>query len=584
MYMVKHLGFAAAVILSAAGFGGPAEVRVSDFGFDKDDSTRFVKAAFESGAGRIVFDKRPEGPWHVTPLRMRSRRDIEIVFEDGAQLCAKRGAFRGIFDALLTFDCCTNVLLRGAGCIRMWKEDYLKPPYKKSEWRHALSLLSCKGVTVEDLEITDSGGDGVYISYVGTTRRPGVSGHCEDVVLRNVKCLRNCRQGVSVIAVKGFLAEGCDFSDTAGTLPEAGIDFEPNKPEDMISGCVVRNCRFERNRGSGVLIMLLNHDATTPFTGIELEGCVSRNNARAWQAIEYTGRGQLRGGSGRIAVRNCTFREKGGKDELVSKEIVYGRPVLAADGRRLQAMSVDEWDRKNVRAVDACPGRRTHLSQTRLRYSAPFVFLASAPGTVSFKARQGSFAKGQASRTNRIVIASFDGDFKSFAPPPSVTGDVFTVNVPRAGFYTLKWNAGYTAYFTLLESSVPVAVDALARKIAPPPKFHSPGSTVFFHVPKLSASFAAVALGGDPGEGHRVTLRDPAGNTVFDRDNAETDDFWLSPENPAPGLWSFTSSAPSAKIYDDYGFDLAGIPPLFFLSREKYWIAAEGAAVQKSVK
>ena len=259
MYMVKHLGFAAAVILSAAGFGGPAEVRVSDFGFDKDDSTRFVKAAFESGAGRIVFDKRPEGPWHVTPLRMRSRRDIEIVFEDGAQLCAKRGAFRGIFDALLTFDCCTNVLLRGAGCIRMWKEDYLKPTYKKSEWRHALSLLSCKGVTVEDLEITDSGGDGVYISYVGTTRRPGVSGHCEDVVLRNVKCLRNCRQGVSVIAVKGFLAEGCDFSDTAGTLPEAGIDFEPNKPEDMISGCVVRNCRFERNRGSGVLSMLLNH-------------------------------------------------------------------------------------------------------------------------------------------------------------------------------------------------------------------------------------------------------------------------------------------------------------------------------------
>ena len=86
MHMVKHLGFAAAVILSATGFGGPAEVRVSDFGFDKDDSTRFVKSAFESGAGRIVFDKRPEGPWHVTPLRMRSRRDIEIVFEDGAQL------------------------------------------------------------------------------------------------------------------------------------------------------------------------------------------------------------------------------------------------------------------------------------------------------------------------------------------------------------------------------------------------------------------------------------------------------------------------------------------------------------------
>jgi hypothetical protein len=575
MRQIKHLFFAAAAVVSLTGFGDQKSVRVSDFGFDKEDSTRFVKAAFESKAERIVFDKRPEGPWCVTPLRIRSRRNVEIIFDDGAELCAKRGAFRSIFDALLTFDCCTNVLLHGAGRIRMWKEDYIRPPYKKSEWRHALSLLSCKDVAVEDLEITDSGGDGVYVSYVDTTHRPSASGYCENVVLRNVKCLRNCRQGVSVIAVKGFLAEGCDFSDTSGTLPEAGIDFEPNKPEDLISDCIINNCRFERNKGAGVLIMLLNHDATTPFTSIELKECVSKNNTRSFQAIEYTGRGQLRGGSGRIAVSNCTFREKDSVDKVVSKEIVYGRPVLAADGRRLTAISADEWDRENIKAVDACPGKRVSLNRTHLRYVTTFVFLASAPGTVSFKAKQGSFAKGQASRTNRIVITSFDGGFKTFAPPPSVTGDVFTVDVPRAGFYTMKWNTGYTSYFTLLESSVPVAIDALSRKIARPPKFHSPGSTVYFYVPKQSSSFAAVALGGDPGEGHRVTVKDPDGNTVFDRDNAECDDFWLSPENPDSGLWSFTSSAPSAKIYDDYGFDLAGIPPLFFLSREKYWIPAK---------
>ena len=487
-------GFCSNAVPSKMVLGGAETVRVSDFGFDAVDSTRFVKAAFDSGAGHIVFDRRPEGPWYVTPVRMRSRRDVEIVFEDGAELCAKRESFRGVFDALLTFDRCTNVFLHGAGRIRMWKADYVKPPYTKSEWRHAVSLLSCKGVVMEDLEIAESGGDGIYVSYVDTAHAAGSNWYCENVVLRNIRCLRNHRQGVSVIAVKGFLAEGCEFSDTAGTLPEAGIDFEPNKPEDLISGCVVRNCRFERNRGAGALIMLLNHDATTPFVGIEMEGCVSRDNARAWQAIEYTGRGQLRGGAGRIAVRNCTFREKGGEDRVVSKEIVYGRPVRTADGRRLKAMCVDEWDRGKVRAVDACPGRRVALSQTRLRYVAPFVFLAPGPGTITFKARQGHFVKGQSSRTNRIAIASFDGGFTASAPPPAITGGVFAVDVPSAGFYTMKWNAGATAYFTLLESSVPVAVDALSRKVARPPKFHSPGCTVYFHVPERSTSFAAVAL------------------------------------------------------------------------------------------
>ncbi len=556
---------------AASGSTGTAVVRVSDFGFDAADSTRFIKAAFDSGAKKVVFDKRQEGPWYAIPVKVRSREGVEVMFEDGAELCAKRGSFLGIADALLTFECCTNVVLRGNGRIRMWKADYVKPPYKKAEWRHAVSFLSCRGVLVEDLEIVESGGDGIYVSYVDAGRIKAAKWYCEDVVLRNVKCLRNHRQGVSVIGVKGFLAEGCVFSDTSGTSPQAGIDFEPNKAENAISDCVLRNCTMERNEGYGIDILLSRHDETTPPVEIVCENCISRDNERAWKANEYAGRGQLRGGSGRFVVRNCTFREKGGKDKLVSKEIVYGRPVVAGDGKRLSAMRAEDWDVSRVKVMDRRPGERVKLSPTRLRLDATFLFHASAPGPVSFKARQGFFRRDMTALTNLISIASWDGSFKTTAPAPAPAGSEFTVDVPAAGFYKMTWKAGWTAYFTLLESSVPVAIDALVRKTGRPPMFHSPGCTVYFPVSEGSGPFAAVAVGGNPGEGHRVTLKDPSGKTVFDRDNAELDDFWISPARPEPGLWSFSSSEPSAKTYDDYGFDLAGIPPLFFLSAEKYW-------------
>jgi hypothetical protein len=79
-----------AVCVCAAGV---KEVKVSSFGWDENDSTRYVQAALDSGARRVGFD-RCKGPWIVKPLKARSHTDI--VFEDGVELVAKKGEFRGI--------------------------------------------------------------------------------------------------------------------------------------------------------------------------------------------------------------------------------------------------------------------------------------------------------------------------------------------------------------------------------------------------------------------------------------------------------------------------------------------------------
>ena len=67
-----------------------AAIRASSFGFDPADSTAFLQAALRSGAKRVVIDKR-ESPWLTGMLKGVS--NVEIVFEPGAVIAAKPGAF-----------------------------------------------------------------------------------------------------------------------------------------------------------------------------------------------------------------------------------------------------------------------------------------------------------------------------------------------------------------------------------------------------------------------------------------------------------------------------------------------------------
>ena len=157
--MMRNICFATVGLIAASVMA--REVKVSSFGFDPEDSTRFIQAAIDSGAEKVIFDKMPS-PWVSLPLRGASKQ--ELFFEPGVELVAKKGAFLGKEEALITFRDAEDVSLVGHGAtLRMHKSDYFKPPYEKSEWRHALSIHSCRRVKIEGLAIRDSGGDAIYI-------------------------------------------------------------------------------------------------------------------------------------------------------------------------------------------------------------------------------------------------------------------------------------------------------------------------------------------------------------------------------------------------------------------------------------
>lgn len=282
--------------IKEVGEGKRTEARADWWGFDEKDATSALQAAIRSKARRVIIPNTGK-PWIVRPLKLRS--ELELVLEKGVEIQALRGDFQQANSTLIAGANVRNVTITGNGAtLRMWKMDYQKPPYAKSEWRHALSFHGADNVTISDLVVRDSGGDGVYL---GT----GASGGCKKVTIRNVQCIGHHRQGISVINAEDLLIERCSFNDTSGTAPMAGIDFEPNEPNEKLVRCVLRGCTFDRNAAYGVLFALGRMDVTSEPISITLEDCQVRSNH---MAMMFAMRNPA-GVRGRVDFKKCVFAD-----------------------------------------------------------------------------------------------------------------------------------------------------------------------------------------------------------------------------------------------------------------------------------
>ncbi len=279
------------------------EARASWWGFNAEDSTDALTKAINSKVPRLVIDKMPTA-W-ITAKTLEIPSNIEIVFEEGAVLEAKRGCFHGKLDALVRIMNTSNITLRGLGkgaTLLMHKADYHTDAYVKSEWRHAISLLSCSNINIFNLTLKDSGGDGIYFGV----RQQGV--WPTNIVVRDVICDGHNRQGISVIAGVNCLVENCKLINTWGTPPAAGIDFEPNRPGEPIRGFVLRNCESYNNQGCGYEFALPHMDSSSGPLEITLENCTSRNEGKsAFLFVTYNGPQYNR--PGLIHVKNCVFED-----------------------------------------------------------------------------------------------------------------------------------------------------------------------------------------------------------------------------------------------------------------------------------
>lgn len=236
------------------------------YGFDRADSTEAVQRAIDSGAA-VIRLRNMGSPWQTRPIMLRSNQTI--LLDPGVVILAKAGAFRGDGDCLVTGLGVRNVTIIGYGAsLRMRRTDYTKPPYQRAEWRHAISLRGASNVTIVGVRVEDAGGDGIYLGAAS-----GVARACSDILLKDVDVEGSFRQGMSVISVKGLEVIHSKFAGTEGTPPQAGLDFEPNGPDEELTGIRVTDSIFTGNRGPGLLIHLGKLDRTSTPVDVAFERC-----------------------------------------------------------------------------------------------------------------------------------------------------------------------------------------------------------------------------------------------------------------------------------------------------------------------
>ncbi len=103
-------------------------------------------------------------------------------------------------------------------------------------------VASSQNVYIEGVTAKECWGDGFYI---------GGSAGSTNITLCNVVADHNRRQGLSVVYADGVVVRNSTFKNTQGTLPEAGIDIEPNAGE-TVANMQILGCTFTNNSGGGI--------------------------------------------------------------------------------------------------------------------------------------------------------------------------------------------------------------------------------------------------------------------------------------------------------------------------------------------
>ena len=243
---------------------------------------------------------RIESAINVTVATVRSRAFDRLEYAHGspiARTTAKQWPWQYADDVLPSSPYIQNDLCKPpAGPktmpeLRMWQEDYKNATiYNGSEWRHSLALYSSSNVSVlGPMLLTRSGGDGIYVDGASNSTLAGLWADW------------NFRNAMSVISARNLTVDSCVFSNTTGTAPRAGIDFEPNGASDALHGIRLSNCLAGSNGGSGFGISISALTNSSLPVDVSFRRSVSRDSYVGGGLTSYTFKDAYDGPAGVLA-------------------------------------------------------------------------------------------------------------------------------------------------------------------------------------------------------------------------------------------------------------------------------------------
>lgn len=120
----------------------------------------------------------------------------------------------------------------------------------KGEWGMGFFIRNSKNIKIYNPIISKMWGDGIYI---GNLNNPSEKIEINFAVIDN-----NRRNGISIVAGENIFVKNSLIANTNGTIPQSGIDIEPNKPDDFIKNIFLENIITYNNADSGLIFALDN--------------------------------------------------------------------------------------------------------------------------------------------------------------------------------------------------------------------------------------------------------------------------------------------------------------------------------------
>ena len=267
--VVEPLGFATPQMFGATGDGVA-------------DDTQAIKAAIQSLSDLNPVLYFPPGTYLVTEdIELRDNLTVKGA---GSSSVIKRAPNDETNYRVFRCRDVFNVVISGLTV----QGDKYEHTGAEGEWGNCISLEGVTNVTIERCYVMNGWGDGIYIG--------GEVLQNQYVTIRDTKIIGNRRNGISVINVYDLTIDGCTISDTTGTAPQAGIDFEPNLLGQTATNVKVMNTTFANNNGSDVLFA----DTT--------------NNLHFEKQVLFTG---------------CVFKSKSGLDWRTPLTFMEGAPSIS---------------------------------------------------------------------------------------------------------------------------------------------------------------------------------------------------------------------------------------------------------------
>ncbi|MEQ8192681.1 MAG: right-handed parallel beta-helix repeat-containing protein, partial [Candidatus Eremiobacterota bacterium] len=118
------------------------------------------------------------------------------------------------------------------------------------EQGHGIGIYGSNDVYIADINVSDCWGDGINIG--GTLKQ----NYSEKVIIERATINNNRRLGIGVQSIKNLIIRDGVISNTQGTAPQAGIDFEPSNPTHFMENAVAENVQTVNNAGCGIQIYM----------------------------------------------------------------------------------------------------------------------------------------------------------------------------------------------------------------------------------------------------------------------------------------------------------------------------------------